>query len=209
MTTRQAQNRELELAQHGISCATEIHDGKPMRMASVICSTPTCHTKQPRSHSPGAASHHLIKELGQKGWAETKRGWLCPSCSHRQRSLPASPLTPKEKSMPAPNAAAPVAPMPSVQQMVAVADKLEGVFKDGRYESGWSDDRIAEALSIPRVIVAKVRDEHPLFGPLKSNPAIDAIKSDIAAVKTLFAEQIGDLEKRAQRLESENARLGR
>ena len=90
-------------------------------------------------------------------------------------------------------------PQPTTHQRVAIRNLLDKHFDDDshRYLEGWTDDKIAEEVKVPRVVVERIREVG--YGPwVKEDPEITAIKAmiarietDLAATKARLAKAIG------------------
>jgi hypothetical protein len=70
--------------------------------------------------------------------------------------------------------------------------KLNDVYvgPDAGYATGWTDQKVATDLGVAREWVAEVRED--LFGPVKSNPELDALLAEITPLleqgRTMFIE---------------------
>lgn len=82
----------------------------------------------------------------------------------------------------------------SRQQKAEVRKELDTHFNEetGQYEDGYSDNMLAEGLGIPRVLIAKFRED--LYGPLLQDPEVEAFekmmeegKRTIANLQATFA----------------------
>lgn len=71
----------------------------------------------------------------------------------------------------------------SVREMKLLTLKLEEVFDEeaGRYEPGWGDRKVAEALDLPWKLVADFREE--AYGALRSSPELEAALEAVAGVE--------------------------
>lgn len=69
------------------------------------------------------------------------------------------------------------------QQRTTIRNYLDKHFDDaaGAYLDGMSDQKIADAVNIPRVIVERMRDA--AYGPIKVDPEVQAIRAELAALK--------------------------
>lgn len=78
--------------------------------------------------------------------------------------------------------------IPNVRETVAIVEKLEGLYSPqaGRYIAPWTDQKVGEALSLPAAKVAHVRRE--LYGEMKGDPELHAIRDEIAAVQKMLDE---------------------
>jgi len=70
----------------------------------------------------------------------------------------------------------------------------------GRYEAGWSDAKIAEETGLSAQFVAEIREAH--CGPLRGDPEVDALKSEVATIKAMLNEVEARLAKAETRLAS-------
>ena len=77
---------------------------------------------------------------------------------------------------------------PTNDQRLAIRGHLDKSFDDkaGCYLDGLSDQRIAELVGVPRVVVEQIRDAG--WGPVRVSPELAALRSDIAALKAQMAE---------------------
>lgn len=71
---------------------------------------------------------------------------------------------------------------PTQDQRLAIRGALDNHFDDklGRYLGGYTDDKIAEHIGVPRVFVTHIREA--AYGPLLGNPALDAAQAQLDAV---------------------------
>lgn len=88
---------------------------------------------------------------------------------------------------------------PTLKEARTIMDLIEAHFieKDGRYKDGWSDDKIAQALDLPRAMITKVRDE--AYGPIKAPTELLALKSEIEATAGIVTELKKRLDEALQR----------
>lgn len=136
-----------------------------------------------------------VKRAKQLGWrAEKQRRsrTYCPGCAgpRRPKDLNQAPEpSPKEKSVimasnvttlpAAPAASRPEPREPTGDQRLRIRALLDKHFDDaaGCYLDGYSDQRIAEEVNVPRVIVERIREA--AYGPLKVSPEVSALRADI------------------------------
>ena len=87
-------------------------------------------------------------------------------------------------------------PQPSQEQRLAIRAALDRNFNDadGCYINGMSDAAIAEHIGVPRIVVERIREA--AYGPIRKNPAVDALLTEVAALRTM----IDDLERRIKEL---------
>ncbi|HEV2673272.1 MAG TPA: hypothetical protein VGV37_01940 [Aliidongia sp.] len=126
------------------------------------------------------------QKFGRIGWIVAERNARhnrCPNCqgTKRDKTTMAAPLKPVQPTG------------PTIAQMFQVGSQLDDHFdeKAGRYEAGWTDERISTELNIPRAFVAQVREEGP-WGKIRSFDDLDALKAEAGTLKGMIA----DFEKR-------------
>ena len=127
----------------------------------------------------------MAKTMRGKGWrADPWRRSIsyCPACQVRPKNDPNSEL---KKVIPMAKAPEPVAAIREAtpQQRTTIRNYLDKHFDDaaGAYLDGMSDQKIAEAVNVPRMIVERMRDT--AYGQIKVDPEIQAIRSELAALK--------------------------
>lgn len=89
---------------------------------------------------------------------------------------------------------------PTIAEVVKVAELLDLHFDEGRFKEGWDDDRVARDLDLPRALVVRIREASPHHGPLREDPAIVALRSEIAAARQMHTEFGAMLEELSERL---------
>lgn len=148
----------------------------------------------------GRSEPEIVRFATNKGWMTGRETATCPACKRPSRTNdPDSELrnfTPKE---PVPMTVPKPDPQPTTHQRVAIRNLLDKHFDDDshRYLEGWTDDKIAEEVKVPRVVVERIREVG--YGPwVKEDPEITAIKAmiarietDLAATKARLAKAIG------------------
>lgn len=115
------------------------------------------------------------KKLEAVGWSfRTKNRVICPECEKKAFVYAKS----KANEMIASKPQTVARPLSDVGKR-AVRDLLLANFDDGisRYCSGWSDERVAKEANAPLASVVAYRDF--VFGPLKADPELAAVKSEI------------------------------
>lgn len=142
-------------------------------------------------------AEQMDKRLKQKGWRLDPP--LCPDCVKQ----------PKEERMATEDTTA----VPSNKAAMAQAKvfKMLGVHFDvekGRYLNGYSDKRLSDETGVAVAAIAVLRSE--CFGELKEDPAVAELRSDIAALEALCAEQVASLQQTvASEIASIKAKLAR
>ena len=152
-----------------------------------------------------AASRHAddVERCARaKGWDCDKnrpRRTLCPDCKARPRAvITRKPTTPTIRTdMPMTSTVRPATP----DERMRIRHKLDEVFDDskGMYLDGFSDQRVAEDLKLPRKMIEQIREA--AYGPIRTDPEIDQLRTDIAALiaqASTLANRLADVEKRYQ-----------
>lgn len=181
---------------------------------SVVFTCGICEAEHAERFPGGDLSpDHAAKRARRRGWTvETDKfgSNRCPSCiSTRQeaaRGERAEKVTPIHNQ---PNresvvvlhrnrgpAQAPALPSaeeiatrrPTPDQRTKIREALEAYFesKAGHFTHGYSDEKIAQELKLPRVFVEEIREVG--FGPIRSDPELDALKAAIAAAQKQVTE---------------------
>ena len=136
----------------------------------------------------GVNPEAMAKIIRERGWSADP--WrrsvsYCPACQVRPKNDPNSELKKVIQMAKAPEPVAAVAAIREAtpQQRTAIRNYLDKHFDDaaGTYLDGMSDQKIAEAVNVPRVIVERMRDT--AYGPIKVDPEIQAIRTELAALK--------------------------
>lgn len=157
----------------------------------------------------------MAKRAERDGWRANPwraSGTLCPQCATRRYTNdPDSELKRKVVPMakpPAPTRTAPVpAPAaastltvvrdPTPDQRSAIRGHLDKHFDEGlgAYAGGdMNDQRIAELVGVPRVVVEKIREA--AYGPLRMTPEVVALRNELASLRselTALTETVAEL----------------
>lgn len=144
-----------------------------------------------------------------KGWDCDKNRasrTICPDCKAHPRppvkvavpkpTKPTKPTIRKEMPMTTP-ALRPATP----DERMRIRHKLDEVFDDskGMYLDGFSDQRVADGLKLPRKMIEQIREA--AYGPIRTDPEIDQLRTDIAALiaqASTLANRLAEVEKRFQ-----------
>ncbi len=160
--------------------------------------------------------HEVItKKALEKGWERHGRSkWNCPL--HTKQAISAARraaatdknLKPTEACMTNARAALAdeqpqkVVPLRELtpQETRRAVVQLEEVFDDaaGKYAAGWSDQRVAEELDIPRANLTALRDQ--MFGPLQVNPELERAIELLAGLETETADAKAAIDAMAARI---------
>ncbi len=89
----------------------------------------------------------------------------------------------------------PAVRQPNIDEMALIFKKLDECFEDGLYLDGWSDQKIGASLGLPWAMVALVREK--MRGPIKEDPAVKALRSDLESWMSMGAELKTRLDKLA------------
>jgi hypothetical protein len=84
---------------------------------------------------------------------------------------------------------------PTADQRLAIRNLLDKHFDDGVgcYLDGMDDQKVAERVGVPRLIVEQIRDAG--WGPVKVNPEMVALRAEVAALKAELEKQSADVAK--------------
>lgn len=139
------------------------------------------------------APEMLAKGARQRGWdadQSHRNRTLCPRC--KQNKEPNDPDSELKKMIAKQKANGTnghhehrLVPIhnPTSEQRAAIRTLLDKHFDadDGYYLGEWSDQKIAEHLNLPRVIIENLRDL--AYGPIKITPEQMAVRNEVAAIK--------------------------
>lgn len=136
-----------------------------------------------------------VNRAKAKGWDAgliDRRGVRCPECAKSAKPKNGK-IIPMAAQPPAIRRATP-------EQRVAIRGFLDKHFDDsvGRYLDGQSDQKIADAVNVPRFIVEQIREIG--YGPIQADPAIDEIRAEADAIR-------GEIGKLTARVDALFARL--
>ncbi|EME69899.1 hypothetical protein H261_10859 [Paramagnetospirillum caucaseum] len=86
-------------------------------------------------------------------------------------------------------------------ERMRIRHKLDGVFDDakGMYLDGYSDQRVAEELKLPRKMIEQIREA--AYGPIRTDPEIEQLRTDITSLvsqASALANRLAEVEKRFQ-----------
>ncbi len=137
------------------------------------------------------ASAAISKKFSQRGWdiGPNEQWDICPSCiAKKKQEKPALKIVPRIEEK---NSLVVKPEPPRVmgrEDRRIIFEKLNGVYLDEKrgYEAGWSDNKVALDLGIPRAWVEQVRDE--MFGPINSNPEISDFLKAVKELQELKAQ---------------------
>lgn len=167
---------------------------------TVRCS---CGSSSSRTFGTAWPPEVVSRKFKQAGWAVHGKTWTCPERqrhSQPKKTIEEIVVQPSRAQVTtlatAIQADKPQAPRiePTLKEARAIMDLIEAHFieKDGRYKDGWSDDKIAQALDLPRAMITKVRDE--AYGPLKAPTELLNLRAEIDTT----ANMVADLKKRVE-----------
>lgn len=131
----------------------------------------------------------LVKKMQQRGWVmgHRRRHDLCPKCASKKASSPKVEriadylATLPNKKEPAMQTEQPRKPSRDEKRLIVLAiedhydDKLHG------YAEGWSDDKIATDLNVPRKWVSDLREE--FYGPVV-DPELAELERKVKSLAT-------------------------
>lgn len=173
--------------------------GQLRNVHRVTCSECTTQATMTIASYAGAYAPDLVRRhFRNKGWEIGKKEShdLCPACVHAARERRRGKFKVVEKELPMSfKATTPIlvkttdAPKVEPPREMTREDrrlifaKLDEHYLDEirGYDTGWTDDRVAKDLGVPRAWVGKVRDEN--FGPEEGSGEILRIQQAIAELK--------------------------
>lgn len=178
------------------------------RIACAKCSTEILfHQHGDRRKSSVAVASHFRN----RGWAVGSKARLdrCPDCRPTSISTAGTAMTK--------TAVATIKPPKEMtrEDRRIIFAQLNEIYigEDKGYSSGWTDQRVATHLGVPRAWVATIRDEN--FGPVRDNETSTALRSELAEMWTLLREveakarsMSADFDKALRALNDEGEKLG-
>jgi hypothetical protein len=161
-------------------------NGRTLLFAVLRCGL--CHFAAFIGIKPDLPPPVVLRKFEQNGWVTNSRRKKirCPECAEKPKG--ASHVM----SKPPVHQPAPIVPTPPMRTMLKVLEAiLESFDKEkGRYIGDHSDAWIAKQLDLAPAAVTKIREEAGF--KLSEDPAISAMRNDIADAKAIIA----DVEKR-------------
>ncbi len=175
--------------------------GKPVSFARIVCAK--CGSHADISFNNKAASPDVIEQkLMRMGWQfnkNTSRKNVCPTCNYGWTGKSDVSVEIKDdfnkrkgKDMQTPSVDASL-------NAIVIFEKLDEVFVNGRFADGWSDERVAkESGNAPKALVIQIREKR--FGPIKGDPEIDAIRSEVEVIKAMVSQIEGKMAQAEKRI---------
>jgi hypothetical protein len=174
------------------------------------------------------------QQMRNRGWAVPKAKIskvYCPTCASARiindvdselrkfqgtpptimgELVPDMPSDLKQASTPGSNVATLVR-APTPEQRVAIRNGLDLHFDDarGHYIDGMDDDKLAQKLGVPRILVEQIRET--AYGPIRSDPEIESMRTEVSELKRMITEYRGlqdNLRKALDTIESRTMALG-
>lgn len=159
------------------------------------CRCAKCGTERVWGWEPGTSPEFMVQNSSRNGWTHDKRGPICDSCSDDEK---------QERRV------SKIEPMnPKLQRKVFAL--LDDHFDEERrlYRSGWSDKKVAEAADTSEQFVISLRRGG--YGELAEDPAISALKGEIALLsqeaKTVADELMDRMGKIEEKITQLHGRL--
>jgi hypothetical protein len=134
-----------------------------------------CGSTQGFGLATNTPSNKVISIVRSQGWAIAKKKTpICPACQKGNHEV-----------------ASPTGPDPKLARKIFAA--LDDHFDEKRrlYSPGWTDAKIAEALSVSLAIVTSIRKS--AYGELAEDPHITAFKDEIELLKMEFSDSFAKL----------------
>lgn len=129
----------------------------------------------------------FVQKARREGWAahEQKRNQCyCPQCLEPKGELKVTTVTPIRQ--------------PTTDERLKIRGALDSHFDDskGEYLDGYSDEKIAAHLNVPRIMVSSIREA--AYGPIRNNPQISALREQVKKLQTALDEVKARLEEVAK-----------
>lgn len=168
-----------------------------------------------------AQERHVMRKFENLGWkiGRNAKQNRCPGCfsaikiaatrKSRENHMDSSSISSKVVPISGP-AIEPHRPQTRDDRRI-IFEKIDEIYVDEKvgYSAGWSDERIAKDLGVPRAWVAKIRDEN--FGPdidEAATTAITAARAVLDEIRTIggsaetIVRQLQELIAKAERIEA-------
>lgn len=192
--------------------------GGPRTIARIWCAA--CGGTLDLTLTANRHADNVERRAKAKGWDCDKNRasrTICPACKAAPpaRIKPTMPVASKAyRSATAAKSAVPTVNMeppmtaitPAVRpatpdERMRIRHKLDGVFDDakGMYLDGYSDQRVAEELKLPRKMIEQIREA--AYGPIRTDPEIEQLRTDIVALIAMastLTNRLAEVEKRFQ-----------
>jgi hypothetical protein len=195
--------------------------GGPRTIARIWCAA--CGSTLDLTLTANRHADNVERRAKAKGWDCDKNRanrTICPDCKAAPpaRIKPAMPVVPKAcRSATAVKPAIPAIPTANMEppmttitpavrpatpdEGMRIRHKLDGVFDDakGMYLDGFSDQRVAEELKLPRKMIEQIREA--AYGPIRTDPEIEQLRTDIVALIAMastLTNRLAEVEKRFQ-----------
>lgn len=219
--------------------AQVVIDGKRLRALRIVCfkcgrsQVMRINTMSNALDESAEHEHKLAtRKFARAGWEVGARAQrhLCPSCVLDRDGPPRGAIGEKllEKLQATPalkaikeefmgSASGPVVHIATPPRTMSREDKriifgkLDEVYNDDKtgYQIGWTDQKVAVDLGVPRAWVTQVRED--MFGPLASNPEIEACitaaQAVLAEARAKVAELLAESTKLSDKVEGLERRL--
>lgn len=179
----------------GFDIVSVEHGDGLVRVARFSCSrcpaTVDVRVKPGNAMSPNHVALIASKYRGWNADAERKKKVLCPDCLNPPRPDKEAVTTNQEEEPEPMATVTPIKPTPapakpgklSSDQRLRVRNYLDKHFDDsvGVYLDGMSDQKIAEALDIPRAVIEQMREA--AYGPIRVAPEIVELRAELSTVR--------------------------
>lgn len=151
----------------------------------------------------------FAKRAQQDGWKadpwKRNRCW-CPRCAGPRPKAAATPNPEPGKVIPMAGHIAPISEITAAQKQ-RIRALLDKHFDDaaGAYLDAMSDQKIAEAVGIPRIHVEAVREA--AYGPIRVTPEMAEARAELETVRKLLADEAARMAEIEKRLTAAEAKL--
>ena len=158
--------------------------GQTVSVLVVRCACGASHEIIDRKHLPPKVIEQKFAQAEWRALVGSKKA-ICPKCSRRRKAPRSTQRKEPAVSKPTNGAAqnADTVRHPTMKDFREIVNALEMYFdaEAGLYKSGYSDDKIADELQVPRASVSKVRAE--AFGDLKIDPELLKLQEQVIAAQ--------------------------
>ena len=188
-------------------CATVVPGAPKMGAYRIVCAKCRAQDKvSSNRHLPPDAVSRMFRV---RGWSVSDRNrhhHLCPECVSGvkkprivQMSV-AKPAPPAKKVADAP-------PSMTRDDRRIIFAKLNEVYVDEKvgYSQSWSDQRVANDLSVPRAWVTEIREEN--FGPDGASEEVRGVVAQARALVEETRKHIDDIERTRQAIDDLSKRI--
>lgn len=142
----------------------------------------------------------VTKKFLQQGWVlgRTSKNDVCPACAHPSKKIACQSTETVMSNVTPITAKADAPPQMTKEDRRIIFAKIDENYIDetSGYSGGWSDEKIAKDLNVPRAWVAEIREHN--FGPEVG----ESVAEDIEKLKTAIAKGNMSLQELDRKMEA-------